>query len=221
MRMTDKKVRAIIRQIALGEPTANEILFFALRFCEQQEKLPQSNPIWKRRSEILKNLIVKQNMGLLHSCINRVCWNQQYDEDVIWSEAYFAYARCIRCFDPYRGYKWTTYVCNGIFRAIYRAIQQRKVWNLIDDDDNMVPTEPPVLPSDEELRIRSIIATNEAQLDEREMDIIKSRFYGEKVTFQVLGQKYGLSKERIRQLQKIALRKIRQILSPEPITTVA
>ena len=48
------------------------------------------------------------------------------------------------------------------------------------------------------------------ELDERSQDIIRSRWLQEnKMTLQELANRYGISAERIRQLEKEALRKLR------------
>ena len=50
-------------------------------------------------------------------------------------------------------------------------------------------------------------------LDERSQDIISSRWLGEsKLTLQELADKYGVSAERIRQLEKNAMNKLKNVL---------
>jgi RNA polymerase sigma-32 factor len=52
------------------------------------------------------------------------------------------------------------------------------------------------------------------QLDERSQDIIRSRWLQEnKMTLQELADRYGVSAERIRQLEANALRKMRTTLT--------
>jgi RNA polymerase sigma-32 factor len=53
------------------------------------------------------------------------------------------------------------------------------------------------------------------QLDERSQDILKQRWLAEeKLTLHDLAEKYGVSAERVRQLEKNAMKKIRQYLEP-------
>jgi RNA polymerase sigma-32 factor len=55
-----------------------------------------------------------------------------------------------------------------------------------------------------------------AQLDERSQDIIKTRWLDdEKATLQELADKYGISAERVRQLENQALKKIKQSITVE------
>ena len=52
-----------------------------------------------------------------------------------------------------------------------------------------------------------------AGLDERSRDILAARWLGEdKVTLQELADKYGVSAERIRQLEKNAMNKLKGVL---------
>jgi RNA polymerase sigma-32 factor len=53
------------------------------------------------------------------------------------------------------------------------------------------------------------------QLDERSQDILKQRWLAEeKLTLHDLAEKYGVSAERVRQLEKNAMKKIRQYMEP-------
>ncbi|RMD68144.1 MAG: sigma-70 family RNA polymerase sigma factor, partial [Gammaproteobacteria bacterium] len=55
-----------------------------------------------------------------------------------------------------------------------------------------------------------------ASLDERSRDILENRWLAEeKLTLQALADKYGVSAERIRQLEKAALQKLRRALQED------
>ena len=55
-----------------------------------------------------------------------------------------------------------------------------------------------------------------SELDDRSQDIVRSRWLVEdKVTLQVLADRYGVSAERVRQLEKNALGKLKHILLPD------
>ena len=49
-------------------------------------------------------------------------------------------------------------------------------------------------------------------LDERELDVIKRRFgfYGKMQTLEEIGRDYGLTRERIRQIENRSLKKLRR-----------
>jgi RNA polymerase sigma-32 factor len=75
--------------------------------------------------------------------------------------------------------------------------------------------DPAELVADQEWQDSSALALTEsmALLDERSQDIVRSRWLGEeKATLHELGAKYGVSAERIRQLEKNAMKKLKVVL---------
>ena len=75
--------------------------------------------------------------------------------------------------------------------------------------------DPAELVADQEWQDSSVQALTEsmALLDERSQDIVRSRWLGEeKATLHELGAKYGVSAERIRQLEKNAMKKLKVVL---------
>ena len=75
--------------------------------------------------------------------------------------------------------------------------------------------DPAELVADQEWQDSSVHALTEsmALLDERSQDIVRSRWLGEKkATLHELGAKYGVSAERIRQLEKNAMKKLKVVL---------
>jgi RNA polymerase primary sigma factor len=63
-----------------------------------------------------------------------------------------------------------------------------------------------------------------AQLSEREARIIRFRFGldgGEERTLEDVGRKFNLTRERIRQLQNLALQKLRKLLEETPSVPIA
>jgi RNA polymerase primary sigma factor len=63
-----------------------------------------------------------------------------------------------------------------------------------------------------------------AQLSEREANIIRCRFGldgGGERTLEDVGRKFNLTRERIRQLQNLALQKLRKLLEESPSLPVA
>lgn len=64
------------------------------------------------------------------------------------------------------------------------------------------------------VRNRAILGAIQG-LSDREQVVVQQRFLGEdKITLQELGKRFGVSKERVRQLEKRALLKLRRTLSP-------
>lgn len=78
--------------------------------------------------------------------------------------------------------------------------------DMIEDENN--PFEDSITTLDAEQLAHELI--NSEKLTEKERDILKQRlgFYGEQKTLEQIGQMYGLSRERIRQIERFALKKL-------------
>lgn len=60
------------------------------------------------------------------------------------------------------------------------------------------------------------VALHAGVLTERERDVLMSRYggrHGEKETLAALGTRYGISRERVRQIEQAALRKLRTAIA--------
>lgn len=196
-------IKNVLNNVRTHKSISNEDLFVALRLCESKVCL---NSIWKYRINLIKEAIVNQNIGLIKSCVFRFRGNP----DHLYSEALFIFTRCLKSFDVSKGYKWTSYVFKSMARALYK-LQQKKTLIISFDPNIDLPQEKPDDYSDDIFSIRKLLDTNEANLTKRELGIIKQRFYGKK-TLLCVGQKYGVSKERTRQLEKKAIQKFKTFL---------
>ena len=211
-KMNIQKSKRVVEKILRREEVDNETMFFALRFYERKNH-QSPNPRFGEYIKIITNKIVEQNLGLVHACISKFnC--PELDEDALFSEGLFAVTRCIKTYNPELGWKWATYVCCVILRSISKYIRSHKMLELFEPKDEMFPKDPPEYPSENVEKIKGILNENKAQLDTREMDVINSRFY-EQISLKDLGSKYSLSKERIRQIQAKALKKIKRVLDPD------
>lgn len=85
-------------------------------------------------------------------------------------------------------------------------------WQDLLQDESMLPEDEIMISHDRETR-RAWLAEALGDLTEREMMIIRERRLAEDgVTLESLGQKLGVSKERVRQIEHQALRKLRSAL---------
>ena len=66
--------------------------------------------------------------------------------------------------------------------------------------------------------MRELIEASLEELPEREREIVSQHFgldsKGKKVTLEQLGQRFGVTKERVRQIELRALARLREVLSP-------
>jgi RNA polymerase sigma factor (sigma-70 family) len=123
-------------------------------------------------------------------------------------------ARAVDAFDISRGFKFSTYACRTIIQQIKRNRIRRKSPQLAEWAE---PETNPEVDGEETIRrlmLREIMQTNSANLDERQREILLERFgysnpEGESRTLKQVANKFGVSRERIRQLEKKALKKLR------------
>jgi RNA polymerase primary sigma factor len=151
--------------------------------------------------------------------------SRQLDEDDMLSEAMYALTRAVDRFNPWRGFKFSTYACNVIARAIMRRGKQESNYR------RLFPVQHDVLfegssgtpDAGRELyveRLHGVLEQNLGELTDLETTILSHRFLGDResrLTFQEIGEEVGLSKERVRQIQNVALNKLRVVLDSDPV----
>jgi RNA polymerase sigma factor (sigma-70 family) len=180
-------------------------------------------------AETIKKIIIEANLGLVVSIAKKHTISGANLPDLI-SEGNFSLMRAVEKFDYTRGFRFATYASWAIAKAYAHRIPaefarlDRAVEAPIEDiqRDLRVTT---VAVEDVERAHRSLTRTITDNLDERERYIILNHFglipsktkklKMEKKTLQQIGEDLGLSKERVRQLELVALQKLKHLLSIE------
>jgi RNA polymerase sigma factor (sigma-70 family) len=174
-----------------------------------------------------RDAIVKANMRLVISIVKKFV-NPNNNFDDLLSDGIVALIRAVDKFDFDRGFRFSTYATQVVRRNAYRNVMQKQKERL------QVTTsvhEPGVDISDEvreptmsEARwhlLRSRLSTMLDHLDRREKLIIRARFslgsHRNVKTLQRLADRLGVSKERVRQLEKRSLEKLRGMVAVEPV----
>ena len=199
-----------------------------LRFRAQalKEKVDTSNGWNVRRIECLlkaadwyRDWIVKSNMRLVISIVKKFVNPQNAFDDLL-SDGIIALIRAVDKFDVGLGFRFSTYATQVVRRSTYRTVMEKQAdrqrnygsihengIDVCDDQKESSMTEQRW----HELRARLSLMLN--HLDRREKFIIRARFslggHRRIQTLQRLADKLGVSKERIRQLEKRALDKLR------------
>jgi RNA polymerase sigma factor (sigma-70 family) len=216
-----------------GEDDPNEQeLFVAMHTCayragrraRNQTILEGERQLWTHWWQVIRSYIVERNLGLVYSMISRFT-SSNVDEDDLLSDALFGLTRAVDRFDPWRGFKFSTYACNVIARALMRRGRQetnyRRVFPVQHDVSFERPSEAP--DANMELyveRLHRALNENLGELTDLESSILAQRFptdRGQRLTFKEIGDSIGLSKERVRQIQNIALAKLRDVLVEDPL----
>lgn len=172
---------------------------------------------WFHKYSILRNHLTEANVGLVYTIMAKHHLDGDVDEQR--SEGLFALLRAIDAFNPWKGFRFSTYSCNAIIRAMYR-LRRRKVhisveWN--EDQENMLAERSrPVCSSDQtalKLEVLDFAWTgNTCELTPIEVDVIKSRFLTDdkRETLGQIGDRIGKCNEWVRQTQERALDKLRK-----------
>ena len=215
----------------LSEPDEQE-LFMALHTCAYQAlRVAREKPAartrlnpWVRRWQLIREHIVERNLGLVYSMISRFS-GKRIDEDDLLSDAMLGLTRAVDRFNPWKGYRFSTYACNVIARALMRRGKRDRHYRQLFPVQFDVTFERPVPGSDFQAdlyveRLHRVLSGNLGELTDLESRILAKRFpneQGARLTFQEIGETVGLSKERVRQIQNIALRKLRNVLDEDPV----
>ncbi len=208
--------------------------YLKFRASELQQKLNPSRPSSKAMDRIegfleqaieVKNFLIRSNLRLVVSIAKRhIRPNSNFFEMV--SDGNMSLIRAIEKFDYTKGNKFSTYASWAIMKNFARSIpaehtimdrfrtgKEEVFQHSTDERGNHFQEELT------NLRQRQVISGILEQLDDREKDIIIFR-YGldqgsEPQTLEQVGVRFGVTKERIRQLEARALRKLRKIAQEE------
>jgi RNA polymerase sigma factor (sigma-70 family) len=176
--------------------------------------------LWMQRVRDLRQKLVQANMALIPAMAKRNHLSPMDMDDFI-SEGNIALLFAIDKFDPSMGYRFSTYACRSILNRFFRLskknsrIQEYFPVNFLpemeksdfvdrrheDERENAIEA------------VRQVLARNSANLSQIEKTVLLKRFpisSNEKnCTLQQIGQHVGLTNERVRQIEKKMLLKIR------------
>jgi RNA polymerase sigma factor (sigma-70 family) len=179
--------------------------------------------LWHERAMKARSDLTRANLALVLAMAKRTrIANVEFSELV--SEGNMALLRAVEKFDVGRGFKFSTYACRAILKSFNRMATKTGRYR------QHFPTEfdPELEKSDQDLvrhetqredsidALREILANNRAHLSEVERTVVMERFAiasrGKGLTLAEVGKLVGLTNERVRQIQNIALEKLRAVL---------
>jgi len=214
-------------------PEQESMLFQRMNFLRHQalKARAQLNPQKPTRKsiELLDRLvamadwhrdrIVEANMRLVFSIVKKfVNSNNQFDD--LLSDGIVALMRAVEKFDFGRGFRFSTYATQVVRRNAYRQVVQvqqerSKIVGGVDELGLDVSDECRESAISEKRwhELRARLAVMLGDLDRREKFIIRARFslgsHRRVHTLQALANRLGVSKERVRQLERRAMEKLR------------
>jgi RNA polymerase sigma factor (sigma-70 family) len=209
-----------------------DVLFKGLQTCAYQAARPARGQRisrarrrkWAGRWRVIRDHIVERNMPLVYWLVSRRN-SSDSEEDALLSEASLVLVRSVERFNPWLGYRFSTYASNAIIRAMMRLKRRERRYRALFPVHHDVSFERPVEWGGSSLplyleRLNRALGRNTADLSGLESNVITQRFgldSGQGRTLQEIGKAVGLSKERVRQLQHTALRKLRETLREDPV----
>jgi RNA polymerase primary sigma factor len=183
---------------------------------------------WGRVALRVRNRIVQLNMPLVLAMAKRTRLSGVDFNELI-SEGNMALLRSVGKFDCGRGFKFSTYACRAILKSFSRVAMRASRYHgrfPVEFDPTMERSDYLDKKREETEgscidEIRQILEENLAGLSGIEQQVIYERFAvcrtpgGEPVkpkTLEQVGAMVGVTKERIRQIQNKALKKIKSVL---------
>ena len=181
---------------------------------------------WLDRRMAIRDYIVESNFGLTYSMIGQYGPGEVSDD--LFSDAQLALINAVDKFNPFRGYRFSTYACSAIHNALMYRRKKAADYHrrfIVHHDTTVDRAEPE---SDTSLdlyveRLRRALDRNLGGLTPVESEVLDYRFPLEeerrRLTLRQLGNIMGVSKERVRQIQNAALLKIREVLDEDAALT--
>jgi len=181
-------------------------------------------------AEALRRDIVEANLRLVVSIARRhVGWSTGFFETV--SDGNMSLMRAVEKFDYSRGFKFSTYASWAIIKNYARTIPGARFrqTRFVTGQDELLEAaadhrapDPPAL---ERGRLAEVLRASMSELTQRERAIVTSHYglfdAGDTTTLEQLGQRFGVTKERIRQIERRAISKIKAALSPDAVDLLA
>lgn len=217
----------------LLKPEQEKMLFERMNYLLQQAAIHRSvlkaDRPSKHRLDLIntyialadwhRDRIVEANLRLVFSIVKKFV-NPNNNFDDLLSDGIVALIRAVEKFDFDRGFRFSTYATQVVRRNSYRIVvlkqqeRQKVLGGLQDMDIDFSEEERESAISEKRWHeLRSRLSVMLGDLDRREKFIIRARFslgsHRKVYTLQALADRLGVSKERVRQLERRAMDKLR------------
>lgn len=171
----------------------------------------------------IREHLIKANMRLVMSIAKKFVTPQRSFDEML-SDGIMVLMQAVEKFDYDRGFRFSTYAYRSIARDAYRTVTQAQQeatrfsltgedWAFEQETDSASSSITDGIWS----RLRDLASTFLKRLDRREQFIIRGRYalgaHRKTRTFQCLADKLGISKERVRQLERRAVEKLQRMAS--------
>ncbi len=180
--------------------------------------------------DAVRQRIVEANLRLVVSIAKKhVGWSPRFFETI--SDGNMSLMRAVEGFDYARGNKFSTYASWAIMKNYARSVPEEyyHASRYVTGQESVLEvaadrSTDSVSPADHQ-KVRELIAESLQKLDEREREIVSNHFGlspdKEPMTLEQLGRRFGVTKERVRQIEKRALAQLKTVLAPSLMDTFA
>lgn len=214
-----------------------QLCFRAMNFLKYRIKTLQKSISWKDPSSeqirqilqlhdqvrLIRDHLIYSNLRLVISLVRKFV-SPVFSFDELYSEGVVTLMQTVEKFDYQRGFRFSTYAYRSISRSLYNLAVHHQQENALYTDDSQhwvadaAQPEPRGSNADQLWQsMRDKLSVLVKQLDRREQLIVRARYAlspcGKIKTFQVLADKLGISKERVRQLEQRAVAKLQALAS--------
>lgn len=190
--------------------------FVKFRLYKAQNEGSKRIKFWYQMFMLLRNRLVSGNMGLVYECLRKsTCAAVYRDKTEFISAGSMTLIRSVECFDPWRGHRFSTYAYRALLHQYNHVASLLSRSPILDVSDIDVPDKS--LENDGKIDFlvdRIKVAVNYSGLTDQEQEVVHMRF-SEGMKLVEIGNCYEVTKERARQIQNIALAKIRSALKQD------
>lgn len=177
------------------------------------------------QANAVKNQIIRANLRLVVSIARKHLPGGPQSLFELISDGNISLMRAVEKFDYSRGYKFSTYASWAIMKNFARSVprERYRLGRFVTGQEETLDIAAGLAtydPNEVSLpEIRESLDVVLAQLSPRERTILIGHYgldeKGNPATLEELGRKFGISKERVRQIEINALKKLRALLYPE------
>lgn len=176
---------------------------------------------WQRHYFALRDAIVLGNRKLVYKAVRRRMAVSDHSDDLM-GECHIVLIQAVAAYNPWLGIRFSTYAYTCLVRALSRQAQRlSNDWVSRSVSLDVLPDGPmdgEIEPmSDGDPRLEEFFRDDHPLLSKREKIILTRRFReagsGSSQTLETVGKELGLSKERVRQVQTMAISKLRKALT--------
>ena len=182
------------------------------------------------RYEQIRQRVIRANLRLVVSVAKKhVGWSHQFFEVI--SDGNVSLMRAVENFDYGRGFRFSTYATWAIVKNYARSVPEERyrLGRCITGQDELLASVPDHREAEQSnhdvQQVRKLLLKGLSELSERERAVVTARFglFGKTgtKTLSEIGEQYGVTKERIRQIERRAMKKLKAALPPSLADIIA